>query len=55
MTGEDPEFGWGGGQIFLPVFADEAQWSCANEVSANRPRSRARLWALKALVFFIAK
>ena len=46
----------GGGPIlFWPIFADSAQWSCANEVSPYWLGSGAHLRALEALGFFITK
>ena len=35
LPGVDPGFGYEETQVFLSVFANEAQWSCTNKVSPN--------------------
>ena len=53
------EFMWilvkGGPKLFLRKFANATKQSHANEVSFNRPGSRACLRALEAFGFFFAK
>ena len=51
----DPGFWLRGTKLFLRKFPDVAKRSHMNEVSFNRPGSRAYLWALEALGFFFAE